>query len=57
MYSWCDFCIFTLKGLSVTRVFPDKEWQIQRIPELNLYWHNHIKLELVAPRNKPSYYL
>lgn len=57
MYSWCDFCIFTCKGLAVTRIFPDEEWQQQRIPELKLYWNNHIKPELVTPRNKPSYYL
>ena len=22
MYGWCDFCIFTCKGLAVTRIFP-----------------------------------
>ena len=57
MYSWCDFCIFTTKGLAVTRIFPDKEWQQHKIPELKSYWNNYIKPELITPHNKPSYYL
>jgi len=27
LYSWYDFCVFTSKGLSITQIFPDKEWQ------------------------------
>jgi len=57
LYSWCDFCVFTSKGLSITQIFPDKEWQKEKIPKLELYWHIHIKPELINPCHKPSYYL
>ena len=25
-YSWCDFCVFTSKGIEVERIWPDIEW-------------------------------
>uniref|UniRef100_A0A1X7V240 YqaJ viral recombinase domain-containing protein n=1 Tax=Amphimedon queenslandica TaxID=400682 RepID=A0A1X7V240_AMPQE len=27
---WCDFCIYTKKGVAVQQIYPDKEW-IQKI--------------------------
>jgi len=57
LYNWCDFCVFTTKGLSITRIFPDHEWLKEKIPELEFYWKKYMKPELVNPRHKPSYYL
>lgn len=57
LYYWCDFCIYTCKGLSVQRISPDHEWQRKCIPELESYFDNHIVPELVCPQYKPKYIL
>ena len=33
-FKWCDFCIFTCKGLSVQRIFPYTKLQEDEIPVL-----------------------
>ena len=54
---WCDFCVFTLKGVCVQRIFPDKIWEERNCPLLDEYFFNHILPELLHPKCKPSYYL
>ena len=56
-FSWCDFCVYTPKGLAVQRIFPDKLWQSNHIPELDEYFFGHMLPEIVDPKFKPSYYL
>ena len=56
-YHWCDFCIFTCKGISVQRIKPDHDWQKKHIPELESYFDDYILPELASPQHKPSYYL
>ena len=57
LYDWCDFCIYTCRGLSVQRISPDLEWQRKCIPELESYFDYHIVPELVCPQYKPKYIL
>ena len=33
-YSWCDFCVFTSKGIEVERIWPDTEWCTKCVTEL-----------------------
>ena len=55
--AWCDFCIYTCKGISVERIFPDQQWQEGAIPQLEKYFHNFMSPEIVLCKYKPSYYL
>ena len=55
-YHWCDFCIFTCKGIAVQRIKPDHDWQKKHIPELESYFDDYILPELASPQHKPSYY-
>ena len=54
---WCDFCVFTLKGVCVQRILPDKIWEERNCPLLDEYFFQHILPELLHPQCKPSYYL
>ena len=54
--SWCDFCVFTVKGVCVQRIFPDKVWQKESGQQLDEYFFDYILPELF-PQCKPSYYL
>ena len=54
---WCDFCVFTLKGVCIQRIFPDKVWEKEISPQLDEYFFNHILPELLSPLCKPGYYL
>ena len=54
---WCDFCVFTLKGVCVQRIFPDSHWVRNTCPKLDDYFFEHMLPELVCPKYKPSYYL
>ena len=54
---WCDFCIFTRKGISVEHIFPDKDWEQKYIPELENYFDENIAPELVSSKYKPAYVL
>ena len=55
--AFCDFCIFTLKGVLVERILPDKQWQENEAIKLDNYFMDHILQELIYPTHKPHYYL
>ena len=55
--SWCDFCVYTTRGVAVERIYPDVYWQLNVCPQLDSYFFEHILPELVYPQHKPSYYL
>lgn len=52
-----DFCVFTLKGVGVQRIYADDVWQKQICPQLDDYFFEEILPELQCPQCKPSYYL
>ena len=54
---WCDFCIYTCKGISVERIFPAKDWQKNAIPRLQKYFDDFMLPEIVLRKYVPSYYL
>ncbi len=55
--AFCDFCIYTLKGVLIERIFPDKQWQENEAVQLDCYFIDHMLQELIYPTNKPAYYL
>ena len=38
---WCDFCIFTTRGVAVERIYPDTHWQHTVLPQLDNYFFEH----------------
>ena len=54
---WCDFCVYTCKGKSVERIFPDKKWQKDTILQLQSFFYDFMLPEIVLGKYKPSYYL
>ena len=54
---WCDFCVYSMKGVTVERIWPDKVWQEKCLPKLDKYFFEHILPELIDPQRKPRYYL
>ena len=54
---WCDFCVYTTKGIIVQRVAADENWRTNYIPQLEEYYDNVILPEIVYPMHKPSYFL
>ena len=57
MYNWCDFCVYTQKGLALERIWLDTEWCNHHIPELESYFDAYMLPEIVSPTCKPSYIL
>ena len=57
MYSWCDFCVYTLKGISVERIWLDTDWCNLYIQELESYFDTYMLPEIMTPKFKPSYVL
>ena len=57
LYDWCDFCVYTNKGVSIEHIFLDEEWQLKNIPKLEMYFDTYIAPELVSCKYKPSYIL
>ena len=57
VYSWCDFCVFTLKGVAVKRLHLDTDWCNVNIPELEIFFDAYMLPEIIEPRLKPSYIL
>ena len=57
MCCWCDFCVYTLKGVAVERIFLDAEWCNTYIVELESYFDGYMLPEIVFPKLKPSYVL
>ena len=58
-FKWCDFCIFTCKGLSVQRIFPYTNLQEDEIPVLEPFFFDDFLLPeiMVLNKYKPRYYL
>ena len=56
-YSWCDFCVFTLKGMEVERIWPDMEWWTKCVTELDSYYDAYMLPEILCPIHKPSHVL
>ena len=54
-HAWCDFCVFTLHGVAVERIWLDTEWCNKYIPELESYFDVYILPEMILPKLKPSY--
>jgi hypothetical protein len=56
-HHWCDFCVYTTKGIIVERINQDIEWIQKSVPKLQDYFDNYTLPELVYPMHKPSYFL
>ena len=56
-YDWCDFCVYTPKGLEAERIWLDIEWSEKCITELDSLYEAHILPEILCPSYKPSYIL
>ena len=47
---WCDFVVFTLKGISVERIRYNQEyWKDKLLPKLTSFYDNCVAPELVSP--------
>ena len=49
LYYWCDFCVFTLKGVEVQRIWLDTSWCNKYIPELESYFDAYMLPEILHP--------
>ena len=48
--SWCDFIIYTEKGLAVERIlFDDELWKTEMLPKLIDFFDNCLAPEIVSP--------
>ena len=48
--SWCDFVVYTLKGLSVERIsFDSSFWEKELLPKLISFYDNCVVPEIVSP--------
>ena len=45
---WCDFVVYPLKGISVSRVKFDKFWE-GALPKLVSFYNNYVAPEIVSP--------
>ena len=54
---WCDFCVYTTKGVLIERIYTDFDWVESGITQLTDYFENEMLPEIVYPLHKPSYYL
>ena len=54
---WCDFCIYTTKGIEIERIYPARCWQAENVPKLEDSYDNLLLPEIVYPCMKPSYVL
>ena len=57
LYDWCDFCVYTTKGVAVERILLDTNWCSTAIPELESYFDAYMLPEIVNPMYKPSFVL
>ena len=57
LYAWCDFCVYTTKGVAVERISLDTSWCNTAIPELESYFDAYVLPEIVNPMYKPSFVL
>ena len=56
-YKWCDFCVYTTKGVMVERIWTDCDWIEKFIPILENFFRMHYLPEILYPKLKPSYFL
>lgn len=57
IYHWCDFCVYTTKGIGIERIWLDTAWCNTCIPELESYFDAYMLPEIVNPMYKPPYVL
>ncbi len=38
--NWCEFCVYTTKGIAVQRIYPDKMQEANNIPKLEYFYDN-----------------
>ena len=55
MCHWCDFCIYTLKGVATERIWLDTDWCNLHISELKSYYDAYMIPEIISGNLKPSY--
>ena len=55
LYKWCDFCVYTTKGMSIQRILPDPAWQCDSISKLESFFDNYLLPEIVFPKYKSNY--
>ena len=47
---WCDFVVYTAKGISVERIHFDKNfWEKQLLPKLTEFYDKCLAPEIVSP--------
>ena len=47
---WCDFIVYTTKGLSVERIDSDRHfWEDDLLSKLTLFYNNCVAPEIVSP--------
>ena len=46
---WCDFVIYTSKGITVHRVEFDDYWNLTLLPKLTTFYNNRFASEIVSP--------
>ena len=54
---WCDFCIYTTKGVVIERIYFDNTWLTESYSKLESYFFEVMLPEINFPQHKPSYYL
>ena len=48
-YEWCDFAIYTPKGLNVQRISFDSQYWTECLPKLESFYNDCIAPEIVSP--------
>ena len=46
LYGWCDFYVYTCKGMSIERIYPDVKWQVNVFHNLNHFMMTTCYLKL-----------
>ena len=54
LYDWCDFCVYTTKGVAIEQISIDATWYGT---ELESYFDAYMLPEIVNPMYKPSFIL
>ena len=55
--NWCDFCVYTTKGIAIESIYPDIEWKVRNLPKLQYFYDNILLPEILLPRmNQVMYY-
>ena len=50
LYDWCDFRVYTCKGMSVQCILPDFKWQEESIPLLESFSDDDMLPEIVLAK-------